>query len=124
MDEILREMNLEWLTTKGIKIPAEKFLELWKEGKAILLDIRTKEEVEFLPLTKFGINIPMHEIPDRLNEIPKDKTVAVYCPGGHRAAMVYFYLRAKGFENVKLFGTPQEEFAGMLRPKTVKKLKG
>jgi len=116
-------MDLEWLTTKGFKISAEKFLELWKEGKAILLDIRTKEEVEFLPLTKFGMNIPMHEIPDRLNEIPKDKTVAVYCPGGHRSSMVYLYLRAKGFDNVKLFGTFQEEFAGLLRPGTVKKLK-
>jgi rhodanese-related sulfurtransferase len=98
-------------------------LELWKEGKAILLDIRTKEEVEFLPLTKFGINIPLNELPDRLNEIPKDKVVAVYCPGGHRASMAFVYLRSKGFDNVKLFGTKQEDFAGKLRPGVVKKLK-
>ena len=124
MDEILREMDLNWLTEKGFKISAEKFLELWKEGKAILLDIRTKEEVEFLPLTKFGINIPMHELPDRLNEIPRDKTLAVYCPGGNRSSMVYLYLRSKGFENVKVFGAKQEEFASLLRPGVIKKLKG
>jgi rhodanese-related sulfurtransferase len=67
MDNILRSMDIGWLTTSGWKIDADKFLELWKEGKAILLDIRTREEVEFLPLTKFGINIPLHELPDRLN---------------------------------------------------------
>jgi rhodanese-related sulfurtransferase len=67
MDNILRSMDIGWLTTGGWKIDADKFLELWKEGKAVLLDIRTREEVEFLPLTKFGINIPLHELPDRLN---------------------------------------------------------
>jgi rhodanese-related sulfurtransferase len=123
MDNILRSMDIGWLTTGGWKIDADKFLELWKEGKAVLLDIRTREEVEFLPLTKFGINIPLHELPDRLNEIPKDKIVAVYCPGGHRSAMAYLYLRSKGFENVKYFSTKQEEFAGKLRPGLVKKLK-
>ena len=54
--------------------------------------------------------------------MPRDKVVALYCPRGHRASTAYLYLRAKGFDNVKVLGISQEELAGKLRPPLVKKL--
>ena len=122
LDQIVASFDLEGLTARGFKINFDKFIDLFQKGEAILLDIRTEEEVKFLPLTAFGINIPLHKLPERLNEIPKDKVVALYCPGGHRSSMAYLYLRAKGFDNIKVLGISQEELAGKIRPPLVKKL--
>ncbi|WP_457569018.1 rhodanese-like domain-containing protein [Desulfurobacterium sp.] len=121
MDELLRSMDFDFWASGRHKISPEKFFELWKDGKAILLDVRDRRETELLSLS-FGINIPVHEIPDRLDEIPKDKTVCLFCAGKIKASVVYFYLLNKGFDNVKILASTIEQFAGFIKPGFIKKL--
>ena len=114
LEEILREMDREFLS-KQLKISVEDFYRWWKEGDAIVLDVRTPEEVE---LVKIGpsIHIPLNELPDRYKEVPDDKIVAIFCPGKIRAGIAYTFLRAKGYTNVKILAGGLEDLAALKKP--------
>lgn len=43
--------------------------------------------------------IPMNSVPDRLDELPRDKTLIVYCAAGARSFGVTHWLREQGFED-------------------------
>ncbi len=120
--EKVREMNLDWLTQNNHKISLEAFIEKWKAGEAVLLDVRTDEEAKFYSLEAFGIRIPLNQLPDRLNEIPKDKLVCPICPGKIRATIAYSLLIDAGFDNVKVLASSPSELIDYLKPGVVKKL--
>ncbi|WP_456343105.1 rhodanese-like domain-containing protein [Thermovibrio sp.] len=122
--EKIKEMNLEWLTQNNHKISLESFIEKWKAGEAVLLDVRTDEEAKFYSLEAFGIRIPLNELPDRLNEVPKDKLVCTLCPGKIRATLAYAVLIDAGFDNVKVLASSPSELIDYLKPGAVKKLLG
>ena len=122
--EKIKEMNLEWLTQNNHKISLEAFIEKWKAGEAVLLDVRTDEEAKFYSLEAFGIRIPLNELPDRLNEVPKDKLVCTLCPGKIRATLAYAVLIDAGFDNVKVLASSPSELIDYLKPGAVKKLLG
>ena len=66
----------------------------------ILLDVRSDNEVLVSKINS-SIHIPMHEIPNRLNEIDKDKLVIVQCKLGQRSAKVCEFLIENIYKNVK-----------------------
>jgi rhodanese-related sulfurtransferase len=122
--EKLKKMDLNWLVENNHKISLEGFIEKWKAGEALLLDVRTKEEAELFKLDAFGINVPLSELPDRLSELPKDKLICTMCPGKIRAAIAYTFLLSEGFENVKVLASTPSELVDYLKPGVVRKLKG
>lgn len=65
---------------------------------AVLIDVRTPREYaqQHLP---GAINIPLHEVIQRLNEIP-DGDVVLYCRSGNRSQTALKILHQKGKENV------------------------
>lgn len=63
--------------------------------------MRAAEEREFLRFP-FALEIPVNELPARLNEIPRDKIVATLCTAGDRSNVAFAYLQAQGFENVRI----------------------
>ena len=65
----------------------------------VLLDVREAIELQIAPL-KNALHIPMGEIPSRLNELDKTKTMVCVCKVGGRSAQVCEYLVAQGFEQV------------------------
>lgn len=44
--------------------------------------------------------LPLNEVPNRLDEIPTDKTVIVTCRTGNRSGQAVNFLRQNGFDNV------------------------
>lgn len=67
-----------------------------------LLDVREPFE-----LTAFGavpgvINIPMQEIPERLDDLPADKSavIVVICQSGSRSGEIARFLQQKGYTHV------------------------
>jgi len=114
-EELLKEFDIEFCGNGKHKISFEKAMELKKENKAIFLDVRTKEEVECVDL-KFAKSIPMHEIPDRIEEIPKDKTIAVLCSSATRATIVYAYLQTHGYEGARILTNSLSEITGFFKP--------
>lgn len=65
----------------------------------LLLDVR--EIVEFTEGRIPGsVNLPMSQLAQRIDEIPRDKPVILVCRTGARSAQVAAYLKQFGFEKV------------------------
>jgi rhodanese-related sulfurtransferase len=79
-----------------IKIDSKKLIFLLAEKKAVMLDIRFKEEVLAWRMG-FGLHIPLNELPKRLAELPKDKIIVTACPHKDRSSIAMTYLRTKGY---------------------------
>ena len=117
MESALKKMDLEFLGTGKHKISVEKFFET---EDAVFLDVRDNREIESLRfnLEVFNINtlqIPVNELPNKLNKIPTDKLIACFCSSGTRSAWAYIYLFSKGY-NVKWLEASNEDFAKLLKP--------
>ncbi|MGM0611826.1 MAG: rhodanese-like domain-containing protein, partial [Thermodesulfobacteriota bacterium] len=69
-------------------------------------------------------NIPVNELPDRLDELPEDGLIIVMCSSIFRAALVYGYLLSRGFEAVKGLTGTLEQMAGQLKPGPLYKRSG
>jgi rhodanese-related sulfurtransferase len=66
---------------------------------AFILDVR--EPSEWVQFHISGATlIPLGDLPNRLNEIPKDREVVVVCRTGHRSALGRDTLNQAGFANV------------------------
>ncbi len=71
---------------------------LLREG-AVLLDVREAWEVAQAHIE--GMRwIPMGEVEARYQEIPRDRTVVVYCASGQRSGKVTRWLRERGYDRV------------------------
>lgn len=55
-----------------------------KQSDFTIVDVRNKHEINGAYFDQ-SINIPLHELRERLSEIPGDKPVAVHCAGGYRS---------------------------------------
>lgn len=66
---------------------------------AVLLDVR--EPAEVLAAAVAGaVHIPMGEIPARLSELDRHKTIVCMCHLGGRSAQVAAFLATQGFSDV------------------------
>lgn len=75
---------------------------LVKQG-AFLLDVR--EEIEYeLGTIQGSVNIPLGELRNRLNEIPKNKTIYVFCQVGIRGYLGTRILLQNGYDAINLDG--------------------
>ena len=103
LEKLICKMDFQYFGTGQHKMEAEEFL---IHENAVLLDVRAKEEHETvkLPLNHHCdvIEIPTNELPMRISEVPKDKTIGVFCSAGVRAAIVFAYLKSKGYKDVKI----------------------
>ena len=76
--------------------------ELKKQG-AIYVDVRSQGE--FAAANAPGtINIPLQELKNRLNEIPKKTPVVLCCASGTRSGMAKMLLKKNGFQKVYNIG--------------------
>lgn len=66
---------------------------------ALLLDVRTKVEFEAGHIPN-AINIPVDEIRDRMQEIPTNRPIYIYCEAGLRGYLAQRILRQTGYETV------------------------
>jgi len=103
LEEVLREMDFAFFGKGRHKTTVAELLD---NREAVLVDLRSREEVDLAAFPLKGLvsclHIPVNEVPDRLGEIPKDKPVGLFCSAGVRTCIVYAYLRAKGYANVRI----------------------
>ena len=97
-DEITLETyvaSFDYDSRVEMKIHSEQLIDLLEDGKAVLVDIRFKEEQHAWG-TSFALMIPLNELPQRLDDLPKDKLIVTACPHKDRAIIAMTYLRSKG----------------------------
>lgn len=93
-DDYLTRFDYEERNRMKIHIP--ELLKLLKKDEVYFIDVRFKEEYELWHFS-FSKNIPLNEMPERFNEIGKDKLVVTACPHYDRAIMGRIFLVEKGF---------------------------
>ncbi len=69
------------------------------ENNSTIIDVREVYEYN-LGRIKGAINIPLSELRERIDEIPKDKPVYLYCKSGQRSYNATLALQKLGFNNV------------------------
>lgn len=86
---------------KGLSSPISwKEFEEKRKGDVFLLDVRTRDEAE-LGTVPGAVVIPNTELRARLAEVPKDKTVLVFCGVGLRGYLAERILRQNGWTDVR-----------------------
>lgn len=65
----------------------------------VFLDVREHSELEICRI-EGALHIPMGEIPDCADNLPRGHPIIVICHHGMRSAQVQRYLLARGFEEV------------------------
>jgi rhodanese-related sulfurtransferase len=117
INEVLRSLNFAFFGSGKHKITPAMFL---AEKDSVFLDVRSKEELETVTFRlahhASALHIPIDEVPERVSEIPKDKLVGVFCSSGVRSTMVYLYLRALGFDKVRLIEGGYAELVEEFKP--------
>lgn len=69
-------------------------------SNAFLLDVRTPEE-HSREAVEGSVNIPITELKNNLDQLPKDNLIIVYCASGNRASSAIEMLELEGFTNLK-----------------------
>lgn len=75
---------LEYGVEASQKTPLEEITS--NTGEYTVIDVRTPTETRNKAFEN-ALNIPLHELQERLPTIPTDKPIAVHCAGGYRSAI-------------------------------------
>jgi rhodanese-related sulfurtransferase len=79
--------------------PLELVREMEKRNDLLMLDVREHTEVQICHLQN-AMHVPMGQIPNKLDDLPKNKDLVVFCHMGVRSKQVMNYLRKNGFSRV------------------------
>lgn len=130
MEKILKSLTLDYFGNGKHKTSPERFFDM---ENCLFLDVRSKEESESISITMVhhsnveSLNIPINEIPDRVDKITKEKSIGVFCPANVRSSIVYAYLKSKGFPDVRIVDGGYAALTEALKPgkvlKAIKKMK-
>lgn len=71
--------------------------------KNVFVDVRDPEELA-IGMIEGALNIPLGEIRQRMNEIPRSKRVVIYCQVGKRGYVATRILKQNGFDVINLSG--------------------
>jgi rhodanese-related sulfurtransferase len=73
---------------------------------AFLLDVRERDEWLAGHAT-LATHVALSEVPDRLDELPRDRTIVCVCRAGGRSARAAAFLAEQGFATANLEGGMQ-----------------
>jgi hydroxyacylglutathione hydrolase len=83
--------------------PAEAAAAIAAAPPPALLDVRSPKEWEHARI-EGSVNIPLNHLVERLEEVPRDQPVLVYCAGGYRSSIAAGLLQRYGARVIELAG--------------------
>jgi rhodanese-related sulfurtransferase len=124
IDNFLRSLTFDFLGQGRHKVAYET---LFSDPEAVVLDVRTREEMQSVCFTlehqvSLSLHIPLNELPDRLEEVPRNCRIGILCVSDVRSAIAYAYLQANGFENVRVLAGGTAGLLEQLKTGMVRKL--
>ena len=69
------------------------------DGNAVAIDLRTPGE-RAQKAVPGSVSIPLNHLAERVGELPKDRSLLLYCAGGYRSSIGASLLQQKGFTQV------------------------
>jgi rhodanese-related sulfurtransferase len=88
---------------KWSDVDPKTFIELLRSGELSpgqVIDVREPAEWDYYHLDQTTL-IPMNTIPQRLQELPRDKPLYILCAHGVRSVAVCRYLQERGFDGLR-----------------------
>lgn len=95
MDETHRTA---WINISALEL--KEILEKDLKKDFFLLDVRNPTEQEICTIPNTALLIPVKELSKRLNEVPKDKKIIVYCKSGVRSKTACEILASAGWKEI------------------------
>lgn len=78
----------------------EAFLRLWPQApEIVLLDVRERWEWEIVHIENSQL-IPLGQLPERVNTLAKDGSLALLCHHGVRSLQAAYFLQHQGFSQL------------------------
>ncbi|WP_300668546.1 rhodanese-like domain-containing protein [Desulfoluna sp.] len=121
LDQVIAEMDFDFLGTGDHSMSVEGVRKVLGNDHFVFLDVRTDQELAYT-VFPFAIHIPLHELPNRVSELPKDKCIVAFCSSIFRGAVAYTYLMANGFDEVKGLTASIEELVKIFKPGPLSKM--
>jgi rhodanese-related sulfurtransferase len=90
--------SFDYQERRNMKIGIPELLNLYKQGRVEIIDIRFREEYQAYSFS-FIKHIPLNELPDRLNELDRSKIIVTVCPHYDRAELARTFLTLKGYRS-------------------------
>jgi len=91
---------------QALEISVDQAYPLYQDG-AFVVDVRTQEEWDEYRVPNVPL-IPLDELPNRLNELPKDEEILVICRSGNRSQEGRDILLAAGYNAISIAGGVKE----------------
>jgi phage shock protein E len=70
-----------------------------KDKETVIIDVRTYDEFEGGNVAG-SINIPMHDLPSKLDELKNIKNIVLCCASGNRSRMAQNYLNNQDIDTI------------------------
>ncbi len=90
--------SFDYQERSNMKINIQEMLTLYKQGQAQIIDVRFREEYKVYNFS-FIKNIPLNELPVRLQELDSTKIIVTVCPHYDRAELARTFLTLKGYRS-------------------------
>ncbi len=87
------------LSTLPEQLDAQAVAAIKDRDDVLVIDVREQSEYDAGHIPGITL-IPMNSVPNRLSEIPTDKTVVLACHSGNRSSQVFDYLKQQGYTNI------------------------
>jgi len=87
------------LTATTERLAAPLAAERLATAEPVVVDVRAPSEREQKQIGG-SVGIPLNHLTTRLNELPKDRPIIVYCAGGYRSSIAASLLQLHGFTRV------------------------
>ncbi|VVS92378.1 rhodanese-like domain-containing protein [Desulfoluna spongiiphila] len=121
LDQVIADMDFNFLGAGDHAMSVDGVRKVLGNDHFVFLDIRTDQEVAYTAFP-FAVHIPLHELPHRLDELPRDKCIVAFCSSVFRGAVAYTYLMANGFDEVKGLTASMEELVKIFKPGPLAKM--
>ncbi|GAB1488651.1 molybdopterin-synthase adenylyltransferase MoeB [Opitutaceae bacterium] len=84
--------------------------------RVLLIDVREPHEVVICRI-EGTVHIPMRQVPEQVDQLPRDRHLLIHCHHGGRSLRVTEFLRARGFAMVSNVAGGIDAWAAQIEPK-------
>ena len=95
--ELIKTLDLNYFGSGKHTINLEKPINMFHSDSIYIIDIRSRNECKYVSFP-FTENIPLHELPNHIHKLPKNKTIALFCSSQKRAFIANTHLLSEGFD--------------------------
>jgi rhodanese-related sulfurtransferase len=92
------------------EVNVDQAYQMYQQSNTFVVDVRTQEEWNEYHAPNTTL-IPLDQLPNRLNEVPKDKKILVVCRSGNRSQQGRDILLAAGYDATSMAGGLKEWYS-------------